>query len=565
MQLRILQVLPLAVSLFWASATLAEDAWRSIAVRNTFDNQNFTYLERPLAERPGYKILRLKYPSPMTTAVEQNNTVPADYYLPDGIKPGDPKRPAVICLHILDGNDALTDLLCSSLAARGIPAFAFKLPYYGERGLPEGPMAMAKNPKLFAGAIEQSGVDVQRSVDLLASRPEVDPHKIGIAGISLGGIIAASAAGGETRIHKAALMLAGGDVMAIIHHARETKPLNETILAMPAEERTALEAKLAAVDPLKFAPGLRDRAQKGQVLMINAAEDEVIPKKCTEKLADALAIPDKIVWLDGLGHYTAMAELPFALKTMTDFFARDLPPGTTPPSAEKRPIEMKRLAGVMRQAATLLADNPEPGKHHSVELLCTAASGKPPSLESPLKISRDSGDRFSITCKLPLFGDIRLGQNEYPWIVSNGTVLNGTDKPGTALKNPWKNILSSRHQQEIRMLAGLFRALADAPEVMLRFMSVEGDSRPDGRAGIKLVGKEPIAAQLKLIFEREDSMPSEAEFALPDFQCKIRILDAKIDAPSRPDRFDPPADLPVKKVEEKEVYRMFERLYSLIK
>ena len=199
------------------------DDWRSFTVQNTFDNRPFTYLEKPLAERPGYKILRLKYPSPMTTAVEQNNTVPADYYLPDGIKPGDPRRPAVICLHILDGNDVLTDMVCSTLAARGIPAIAFKLPYYGERGLPEGPMAMAKDPKLFAGAIEQTGVDVRRTFDLLASRPEIDPQKIGITGISLGGIVAASAAGGEPRIHRAALLLAGGDV----HGHHPSRPGNQ--------------------------------------------------------------------------------------------------------------------------------------------------------------------------------------------------------------------------------------------------------------------------------------------------------------------------------------------------
>jgi len=206
MHKRILLLISLLVIL--DSSSFADDNWKSLSVQSTFDNRPFTYSEKPFAERPGYKILRLKYPSPMVTAVEQNNTVPADYNLPDGIKQGDPRRPAVIYLHILNGDDALTDIVCSSLASRGIPAIAFKLPYYGERGLPDGPMAMAKDPKLFAGAIEQTGADVRRTVDLLASRPEIDPNKIGISGISLGGIVAAGAAGGEPRIHRAALLLA---------------------------------------------------------------------------------------------------------------------------------------------------------------------------------------------------------------------------------------------------------------------------------------------------------------------------------------------------------------------
>ena len=119
-----------------------------------------------------------------------------------------------------------------------------------------------------------------------------------------------------------------------------------------------LEEKIKAADPLRFAAGLRDRAQNGQVLMLGAMEDEVIPKRCTEKLADALAIPDKIIWIDGLGHYTSMAELPFALKTTGDFFAHDLPPGVVPPSDASRTSEMRKLADIMRQAATLLAQKP---------------------------------------------------------------------------------------------------------------------------------------------------------------------------------------------------------------
>ena len=57
----------------------------------------------------------------------------------------------MICLPILDGNDALTDLVCSVLALRGVPAIMFRLPYYGERGLPGGPEVLAKDPKMFAG------------------------------------------------------------------------------------------------------------------------------------------------------------------------------------------------------------------------------------------------------------------------------------------------------------------------------------------------------------------------------------------------------------------------------
>ena len=192
--------------------------------------QRAVRLSHPAAGPRGrsFVVYRLTYPSPVVTPVAQNNTMPADYYLPKRLQPG-AKYPAVICLHILDGNEPLTDLMCSVLAGRGIPAIAFKLPYYGQRGTARGPEALADDPKLFVGAMAQAGEDIRRTIDLLASRPEIDPQRIGITGISLGGIIAATAAGAEPRLYRAGLILSGGDLLTIIHHARETRPLSEMI------------------------------------------------------------------------------------------------------------------------------------------------------------------------------------------------------------------------------------------------------------------------------------------------------------------------------------------------
>ena len=274
-------VLTLAVSVAWC-AWGEEQASKPVTVSNTvsqtYNDAPFDYRIRLLIERPQFRVYHLTYPSPVVTPLTQNNTVPADYYLPNGIKPGDAKRPAVICLHILDGNEPLTDLMCSVLAGRGIPAISFKLPYYGPRGLAKGPEALADDPHLFVGAIFQAGEDIRRTIDLLASRPEIDPGRIGITGISLGAIMAATAAGAEPRLHRAGLILSGGDLLTIIYHARETRPLAAMLQKLPEAERADVEAKIAARDPLRFAAGLREQAREGRVLMINAAQDEVIPR-----------------------------------------------------------------------------------------------------------------------------------------------------------------------------------------------------------------------------------------------------------------------------------------------
>lgn len=545
-------------------ALFADDEWKSISVQQSFDGRQFKYLEKPLATRPGYRILRLKYPSPTVTALEQNNTIPADFYLPDGTGAGAPRRPAVICLHILDGNDPLTEILCASLAARGIPALAFKLPYYGERGLPEGPMAIAKDPKLLVSALEQIGGDVRRTVDLLASRPEIDPEKIDIAGISLGGVVAASAAGAEPRIHRAALLLAGGDLLTILHFAEETKPLSKTIKALPDEERTALEEKIKAVDPLRFAAGLRDRAQNGQVLMINAMEDEVIPKRCTEKLADALAIPDKIIWLDGVGHYTSMAELPASLRMVGDFLARDLPRGTAPPSTDSRTAEMKTLAELLRCAAAMLAHTPAADKCMSIALKYSFTTKDQPPLDGEFRLVRDAQKHFAVSCNLPILGKLSLGQGKYPWMTSGDVVVAGTESPSPMLKDP-QDLVGKRPLQIVRMWAGLFEAIAENPEVLMRFIDNIALSEREGERTLRMLGKGNIFREVTMTFGKSSPSPSTIAIQADAFSGNIRITDWRNDGEAQTGFFEPPKNVPVKKVAERDVYQMFDALRDVIR
>ena len=85
----------------------------------TFDNAPFSYRISPVVERDAFQVYRLSYPSPVHTAVQPNNTVPAVEHAPrrHGRRSA---CPAVICLHILDGNVELVKIACSALAARGI-------------------------------------------------------------------------------------------------------------------------------------------------------------------------------------------------------------------------------------------------------------------------------------------------------------------------------------------------------------------------------------------------------------------------------------------------------------
>ncbi len=264
-------VLGIAACLMAAVAVAAQDRpGEVLRVASGFDKQAFSYRIELESEHDSFRVYRLTYPSPVPSPVAQNNTIPAELYLPKGIRPGSPPRPAVICLHILGGGFELARLQCTALAARGIPAIWFKLPYYAERGIPGGTRALAADPRLFAKALAQGVEDVRRTFDVLASQPEVNPRQIGVMGVSMGGILAGTAAGQEPRIARAVLLLAGGDLLPIVHHARETRALSETINRLPPAERAEIERAIVRADPLQYAAGLRERAQQGRVLMINA-------------------------------------------------------------------------------------------------------------------------------------------------------------------------------------------------------------------------------------------------------------------------------------------------------
>lgn len=152
----LLLALALSIAFGWTSAA-ADDLPQTIPVSQTYNHAPFSYRILSREVKAGFSVYRLSYPSPVVTQVPQNNTIPAEYYLPSGIRPGDPRRPAVICLHILDGNMELVRATCSVLASRGVPAMLFMLPYYGPRAPPGGPQAMAGDPQLFLTALDQAG------------------------------------------------------------------------------------------------------------------------------------------------------------------------------------------------------------------------------------------------------------------------------------------------------------------------------------------------------------------------------------------------------------------------
>ena len=184
----------------------------------------FPFELEPALATERYTVSRLRFPSPITTIDPENNLVHAEYFRPTG---EGPRRPAVVVLHILGADFALSRYMAARMADRGVAALFLKLPYYGERrpatGVPDARKFVPADIERMVTAWRQGICDVRRAAAWLATRPEVDPDRIGVAGISLGGIVASIAVAVDPKIHEGAFLLAGGDLATILWTMPEGK------------------------------------------------------------------------------------------------------------------------------------------------------------------------------------------------------------------------------------------------------------------------------------------------------------------------------------------------------
>ena len=279
--------------------------------RFRLEPHSFTYEEEPqreVSKRIGISMVR--FPSPLKTDVEPNNTVHCEYYYPRR----EGKAPAVIVLHILGGDFPLARLFANSLAQHGVAALFLKMPYYGERRDPMSPRRMiSKNPRETVEGMTQAILDIRRATAFLASREEVDPNQLGIFGISLGGITGGLAATSEPRLNNICLLLAGGDIGKIAWESPEVVKVRQAWLDGGGSKEEFLTL-LRDIDPARYGENVRGR----RILMLNATKDEIIPKACTESLWESFGKPE-IVWYPGT-HYTVAVHILSALDRSAKFF-----------------------------------------------------------------------------------------------------------------------------------------------------------------------------------------------------------------------------------------------------
>jgi dienelactone hydrolase len=286
----------------------------SITERFRLPQHNFDWqAQRMETVTETLEVWDVTFPSPVKTAEAANNTVHCEYYRSRAAG----RRPGVIVLHILGGDFPLSRLFANTLAQHGTSALFLKMPYYGPRRDPNSPQRMVSaDPRQTVEGMTQAVLDIRAATAWLASRPEIDPDQLGIFGISLGGITGALAATSEPRLKNVCLLLAGGDIGQVGWESRYTRTVREQWLAQGGTREQFLDI-VRVVDPVTYAAAAKGK----RILMLNASDDEVIPRACTDSLWKALGEPE-IRWYSG-GHYSVMRHLFSALSTVGQFFQRE--------------------------------------------------------------------------------------------------------------------------------------------------------------------------------------------------------------------------------------------------
>ncbi len=288
---------------------------KDIPERYRLDARTFPYeMERKkeLADS-GVIVYHLRFPSPVVSPFPENNTVHAEYYRPRGAGP----FPGVIVLDITGGDQQLSRSISTHLARHGVAGLFVQMAYYGPRRPPGSALRLlSPDYERTMEAIRQTVLDLRCATAWMASRPELDPARLGILGTSLGSFIGTLAAEMEPRLGRVAVLLGGGGVIDGYYDHPQAAPFRAVWEALGGT-REKLAALVAPADPLTCAANLRGR----KVLILAGKRDEIVPPKMAEALWEATG-RQRIVWFD-CTHYGAVVYFAAALDLIVKHFRAD--------------------------------------------------------------------------------------------------------------------------------------------------------------------------------------------------------------------------------------------------
>jgi hypothetical protein len=256
-----------------------------------------------------YDITRVEMAA-LPDSFDTNRLVTLDYYAPRG----GGRKPVVVVLPISGGGYDLEKYVSGYFTRHGWAAVIVH-----RRRLPREPL----NGEELNTVLRQSIIDARRAMDWIETRPELDAARIGVFGVSMGGIRAAILTPVDPRVKAAVLGLAGGDIPYVLRHsaepgiARRRERILKEFHLTPGDLEERFRAGFVC-DPIALAPCVpRDR-----VLLVLACCDRVVPIRKGRELRQKMGRPETIFL--PTGHYSALLCLPYLRHQSYKFLRRNI-------------------------------------------------------------------------------------------------------------------------------------------------------------------------------------------------------------------------------------------------
>ncbi len=207
-------------------------------------------------------------------------------------------RPGIVLMHGMPGTARSVAGLGQLLAQHGAVVVAIDAPFARRGGSPVRFTANDRAEQI------QLIKDLQRAVDVLRARPNVDDERIAYLGISYGGAMGALFAGVERRIKAAALVVGDG---GLVSHF--TGPEDAGFMAgLPCATRTSWFRDMAPIEPIRFVA----HASPTALLLQSGRSDNLVPVADAQALHAAASQPKTILWYaagHGLNQQAALDRL----------------------------------------------------------------------------------------------------------------------------------------------------------------------------------------------------------------------------------------------------------------
>lgn len=238
---------------------------------------------------------------------------------PRGVEGSDERHPLAI---VLGGHRRGRDALQFIENTQGIIVAALSYPYAGE------PRPDALEFVRDIPSIRQAFLDtppaIMLALDYLLTQPDVDPTWVELVGVSLGGPFVTIAAALDERVSR---------VWVVHGSAGSYGPLEVSMrreIPVPGLRHAAAALSALIINGPSMAPERwASRVAPRPFMMVNARDDERMPRELVERLFEEAGEPKRLVWLPG-GHVRSNAAI---LKPLVDTVVAMIanePPRTDP-------------------------------------------------------------------------------------------------------------------------------------------------------------------------------------------------------------------------------------------